>query len=512
MKKKLFYIILVDSLLFVIFLFFFFLNSAESIKELNEKIKGYEYVGNFHDGLAAVVKNGKIGFINKSGDLEIPMKWDVDIQSASRLDEYVFNNGRCYIPPTINFNAHIIDKKGNVLYSGYHIRFEKTRDFDVMYVDNESGHSTYFVKKDDVQKMEPYENDYAVIERNWNYNDPDEYKSIYFSLEKLCDGNIVNKKTLEEKYGYRVISNPNSSFDDVGLVTLYNIQTNKYGIVDEKGNIVVPFQYDNNICLYYGLLIEILSVRYNSDIGLDVIPVCYNVYKDGRLLYEHLPKFSCFYASMGMILFNKADDLDEWWNEVPGLDERDIPKVNNETKWLDINGNEVTRFQFGKNYLRPVDDRCCLLEDEGGRPVYPNQFEISSRFQNKIMIEDRNPYTYKVLFLTDTGDTIPFQYADYLKAGVVKMRDKLPSNIYPLCAYKNELCYDDNYLNCHFGAEKIKNNDEPYEKFKIVRWNGLELLPFDVDEVSYFSEGLLRIKLGNRYFFIDEKGNGLIEN
>ncbi|MBP5421061.1 MAG: WG repeat-containing protein [Paludibacteraceae bacterium] len=514
MNKKILLVIIIVLLPLAYHFLSTVLDPARDIKRLNEKIKEYEYVGNFHEGLAAVVKDEKIGFIDKSGDLVIPMKWNVD---ASKYDEIMFYNGRCYIPhtinsnvfpPTINTNAYIIDKNGNELYSGKSIVINKeTRDFDVMYVDNDSGHSTYFVKKDTVIKMESYENDDVVTDRNWNYNDPDESKYVCFSLENLCDGNVVGKKALEEKYGYRVSPTLNCSIDSMGLITLYNIRTNKYGIVDEKGNVVVPFQYDNSICLCYGLLIETLSVSYDSDLGFIKLPVCYNVYKDGRLLYEHLPDFSYTFAPMGMVLFNKAENFEERWKGESGLDERKIPKVNNETKWLDMNGKEVSRFQFGKNYLRPVFDghwHLWQLEDEGGQLVYPNHFFLYSRFQNKIVIEDRN--TSRCFFLTDTGDTIPSQYADYLKAGIVKMTN-LP-NVELLCNYKKELSDMDNYRNCHFYI-KAGTFDK---KLKVVRFDGLELLPFDVDGVSCFSDGLLRLKSGDRYFFIDEKGNGLIEN
>lgn len=482
--------------------------SVSGIKKLNEKIKEYEYVGIFHEGLAAVVKDRKIGFIDKSGDLVIPMKWDATNQRAFRLDEEVmFNNGRCYIPPTENSNAYIIDKNGNELYSGKRITINKTRDFDVMYVDNDSGHSTYFVKKDTVIKMESYENEYPVIVTNWNYNNPEDCEQIYFSLEKLCDGNLVGKETLETKYGYTVSPSLNCSFDGVGLITLYDNKTNKYGIVDEKGNVVVPFQYDNKICLMYGLLIEVLSVSlYSEDLGgLQIIPICINVYKDGRKLYEHLPWMSEHYLIKGIFLFNAYDidtNLSEYISEKLGCDESIIPEINNVTKQLDLNGKEVSRFQFGKNYLRFVDGKYWQLEDEGGQLVYPNQFDIYSRFQNNIGIGVDNGF--RGLFLTDTGDTIPSQYADYLKAGIVKMTNLLDVEL--LCNYKKELSDKDNYRNCHYFRK--------YDKSKVnaVRFDGLKLLPFDVDEVGYFSEGLLRVKFGNRYFFIDEKGNGLIEN
>lgn len=126
MNKKLFLIFVIVLLPFACQSLSTVLASVIDIKKLNEKIKEYEYVGIFHEGFAAVVKNGKIGFIDKSGDWVIPMKWDATNQKASRLDEDVmFNNGRCYIPQTVKSkfpptmsNAYIIDKKGNELYFG----------------------------------------------------------------------------------------------------------------------------------------------------------------------------------------------------------------------------------------------------------------------------------------------------------------------------------------------------------------------------------------------------------
>lgn len=48
--------------------------SAKGVEDLNEKIKDYEYVGDFSEGLAVVKKEGKIGFVDKSGELVIPLK------------------------------------------------------------------------------------------------------------------------------------------------------------------------------------------------------------------------------------------------------------------------------------------------------------------------------------------------------------------------------------------------------------------------------------------------------
>ena len=110
-------------------------------------------------------------------------------------------------------------------------------------------------------------------------------------------------KQIERVYGYRIQGSFNFSFDRQNLLLLFNTKNNKYGIVDQKGNIVVPFEYDNPICYYYGLLIEIICFSRYSDLGMEKYPLYCNVYKDGHLLYEGLPFFKESYASMGMFMF-----------------------------------------------------------------------------------------------------------------------------------------------------------------------------------------------------------------
>ena len=64
-------------------------------KKKNSKKKkgGYEYVGEYSDGLAMVQLNGKLGFIDKSGTLVIPCKYDV-ADSFSEGLAYVCPNGK----------------------------------------------------------------------------------------------------------------------------------------------------------------------------------------------------------------------------------------------------------------------------------------------------------------------------------------------------------------------------------------------------------------------------------
>lgn len=490
--------------------------SAKGVATLNEKIKDYEYVGHFSEGLAVVKKEGKIGFVDKSGEVVIPLKWDNTDREYS-LSAIKFSNGRCVIPGTSHSNECLIDKEGNEIYSGKYIRIEKMDGWDIMYVyREEGGHSVYFMDNESIQKMDQYENDYVIVGDSWDYNYPEGSKMCYFSFENLCDGNIVGREKLKNQYGYECYVSSNSSWKGVGLATLLDTKTNKYGIVDEKGNIVVPFQYDNAVFMCYGLLVEVFCLTHDSEVGLLKYPIYCNIYKDGRLLQEKLPYYNESGRIMGMFLF-WGTPISEYRERFDFLEDGyQFPASLEKSVFVDVDGKEVSRFSFGKNYLRPVGEWCWQLEDQEGNLVYPKKFIVKSRYKNNVQVELYDEY--KFMCITDAGDTIDASFNGYVNAGIISMSEKFPAEFYALCEYDKTLSDRDNYLNCHFSPSTVREsfrdeNDKmrTIERNFIVSPNGKKLLSSAVDEVSHFSEGLLRLKKDGRYFFVDKKGKGMIE-
>ena len=196
MKKRYLFLLSIYILLFVCYLYF----SVNETEKLNEKIKDYEYVGDFHEDRAVVIKDGKIGFIDKSGDLIIPMKWDIAEnfkKSEYYLEKINFDNGRCLIKGCKDTYSCLIDKDGNVLYSDVYIR--KTDEFDIM----SSGSSNYKISDEGIEKIEELENDHAIIAQTLDYNLSEKSKDVFFSLENLC-GEKVGINKLKEVYGYRI--------------------------------------------------------------------------------------------------------------------------------------------------------------------------------------------------------------------------------------------------------------------------------------------------------------------
>lgn len=62
----------------------------------------------FSEGLAAVQKNGMIGFINRKGDVVIPFKYPYH---GNPLSEFVFDNGHCVVADTTG-KCGVINRKG----------------------------------------------------------------------------------------------------------------------------------------------------------------------------------------------------------------------------------------------------------------------------------------------------------------------------------------------------------------------------------------------------------------
>ncbi|MTK53104.1 WG repeat-containing protein [Paludibacter sp.] len=70
----------------------------------------YERAWNFSEGLAAVVMNGQLGFVNEEGQLFIPCKFHYTDEKA-KLADYVFTEGSCTVMDSKG-KFGLINKKG----------------------------------------------------------------------------------------------------------------------------------------------------------------------------------------------------------------------------------------------------------------------------------------------------------------------------------------------------------------------------------------------------------------
>ena len=156
---------------------------------------GYHKAWVFSDGLAAVMKDGKIGFINAANEVVIPFLFDYTDKCRMWDFGYAFHNGYCAMPDA-NGDLGLIDKSGNwVVESAY----------DEIWAPNKNGYR--IVIKD---------HKYGILDSIGTVVYPAEY--VYATI--LKDGFVLTKG-------------------------------GKQWQVDFEGNTVQPFMFDGTYYLKY---------------------------------------------------------------------------------------------------------------------------------------------------------------------------------------------------------------------------------------------------------------------
>ena len=149
----------------------------------------------FSDGLAAIMKDGKIGFINDHNDVVIPFQFDYTDKCRMYDFGYVFHNGYCAMTDA-NGNLGLIDKNGNWVVEP---------KYDEIWAPHKSG--------------------YRVIVKDSKHGILDSTGTIVYPAE----------------YGYISIIPDGFVLNNGG----------KKWQVDFQGNIVQPFMFDNTYYLKY---------------------------------------------------------------------------------------------------------------------------------------------------------------------------------------------------------------------------------------------------------------------
>ncbi len=169
------------------------INTGRIITDAEEN--DYRKAWVFSDGLAAVMKDGKIGFINDQNDVVIPFQFDYTDKCRMYDFGYVFHNGYCAMTDA-DGNLGLIDKIGNWVVEP---------EYDEIWAPHKSGYRV--IVKD---------SKHGVLDSTGTIVYPAEYG--YISI--LPDGFVLTK-------------------------------SGKQWQVDFEGNTVQPFMFDNTYYLNY---------------------------------------------------------------------------------------------------------------------------------------------------------------------------------------------------------------------------------------------------------------------
>ncbi|MBQ8422732.1 MAG: WG repeat-containing protein [Coprobacter sp.] len=172
-----------------------YINTKNGAIVIDAELNNYSKAWVFSEGLAAVMKEGKIGFINANNEVVIPFRFDYSDECRMYDFGYLFHNGYC-IMTNKDGDLGLIDKNGKWVV-------EPT--YDEIWAPHDSGYR--IIIKD---------SKYGVLDSTYNVVYPAEYGYV----DILSDGFVLTKggKTWQ---------------------------------VDFEGNIVQPFMFDDTYYLNY---------------------------------------------------------------------------------------------------------------------------------------------------------------------------------------------------------------------------------------------------------------------
>jgi len=189
----------------------------------------------FSEGLAAVERNGYIGFVNTSGKVAIGFRFSY---RGNPLTEFVFHNGHCVVADSSN-KLGVIDLRGRWVIKPLYDKVELARDYAIVYKDGD-------FKKQIAFNGEIMQDGIIDYINNLYYDVS--YTDLQTGEQKL--GQAKNNDFYEYRVGgYSGLLNGNGEVitppiytDITGITpTLFKAQLqdwNSLVIIDQKGNVL----------------------------------------------------------------------------------------------------------------------------------------------------------------------------------------------------------------------------------------------------------------------------------
>ena len=196
----------------------------------------YEKAWVFSEGLGAVVKDNKLGFVNKTGELVIPCQFNWK-KPSGETGEFLFKDGYCIVFNSLGKRG-VINKTGEwVLQPEYDYISDLTKNLRIVYQNEKYG-----LLNTALQPIFPTEYDRIVIED----------EGIIVSKgsdQKLYD---FDGKTILQSFVYNDLSDlhynsgqVNESGEDIYVKSDYMSFSirDKVGLMNKNGKVIVPAIY-----------------------------------------------------------------------------------------------------------------------------------------------------------------------------------------------------------------------------------------------------------------------------
>ena len=184
---------------------YFNVNTGEIVVPLT-----YKHAWVFSEGLAGVVQNDMVGFINPKGELVIPCRYPY---RGNSLSEFVFEHGRCVVADSMQ-HIGAIDTLGNWVVAPKYDAVHLSKDYAIVY---NKGH---FKKQIDYNGKVLAD---GLIDNTYNLHYPQTY--INKETGEPSEANVLNERFME-----------------------YNVE-GRSGLMTRTGKFITPPIYTNIACI-----------------------------------------------------------------------------------------------------------------------------------------------------------------------------------------------------------------------------------------------------------------------
>lgn len=347
-----------------------FLSGDEAVEvvitqEFADVVRQYDQLEPFSDGMAAVGKNGKWGYINHKGEEVIPCQFDSEHEimyaGIESVGTYCVSHAFCEGVAVVRLNEKwgVIDKKGNVI-----VEYGK----------------------------------YGLIE--------DCHDGIIICVSDVMENakcHFLNKKG--EEIFTKAYSDMTTLEFSEGLIPVCN--NGKYGYIDTKGNVVIPYQYSSASNFSEGIAV----VNFSED-GFACID------KQGNELFRKagLTTYAKFHD--GMLAVSESGDGGYGENTRYGFvntkGELVIP-CKYLSYWMNAESYGVFDFSEGYTWLYEIEDQYVFMDKTGKTVSFPYQRTYAGAYV-KVFSEGVASVTDnkgKVGFMDLSGNlVVPFKYGE----------------------------------------------------------------------------------------------------
>lgn len=237
---------------------FFLKNASDSPVKITEefanKIKNYDKLGTFHEGLALVQRNGLWGYINTKGDEVIPCSY---YNAQFRYYGFNFSEGLAVVADK-NGKCGYINKKGEMVIKP---QFDHATNFSEGIASVLSGHELNFIRKDG-KFIKHLSNKYT-----WDFNLSRNLPSFE---NGICEVHIPKETPIEGEWVDIIYVDKNGNQverpEEKMTESPYEIywENDKVGYKDSFGNILIPAKYTTIGDFSYGVAVVTLEYGERS--------------------------------------------------------------------------------------------------------------------------------------------------------------------------------------------------------------------------------------------------------